>query len=235
MARRSNDSEASAGSIIAIFVALVSFTVLAWLPIRKGSAACQFIGGVAIAGGLASVVWLVAAYGHPPDGLRMLAIGSGVAYGVALILRVVGAVMPVADPIGEAGGGDADDVPSFSTKNGEVVLFQGEAQFLGDKQVRMFGGISKHLGLGLRGGVGLSVPIRTMTVIDEGEFVVTNERIVFAGAARTTTLRPNRILDVAVDGDHVVVRPTNGRSLVVEVRQPEAAVGAIRSALRLAR
>lgn len=234
MARRSSSDKSNAGMIVAIVVALASFAFLAWLPIRKGSGLCQLVGGLAIAGGLACIVWWVPTHEHPPDGLRILAITSGIFYVVALVLRVAGAVMPTSED-DVASSRFAERIPGVQTRNGEVVLFQGDAQFLGDKRVRAFGGISTRLGFGLRGGVGLSVPIHTMAVIDQGVLVVTNERIVLAGAARTTTLKPNRILNAVVDGDHVVVRPTNGKSFVVEVRRPGLAVGAIRSAMQLAR
>lgn len=219
--------------VVAIFVAMASFAFVAWLPLRKGSAACQLVGGLGIAGGLASAVWWVPTHEHPPVGLMTLAVSSVIAYAIALVLRLAGAMSPSANN-DVAATRFAEGFPSVQTGHGEVILFQGDAQFFGEKQVRAFGGVSTRLGLGLRGGAGLSVPIRTLDVIDQGELVVTTERVVMSGAARTTTLKLNRILDALVDGNRVVVRPMNGKSLVVEVRQPEAAARAIRSALGLA-
>lgn len=220
----SGRSKSSAGTIIAMLVFLASAATLLYLPIRRGKPEAKLAGVLGIIGLLSSLIWWVMTHEQPPLELKVVAALSGALYLLALVFRVAGGKQE-ATPVNTA---------SLGLGGGEVRLYEAPARFLGERRVRAFGGLGFRVARGVSAGLGLSVPVSMLSVVDEGSLVVTNRRVIFAGARGTVTVKARSILDAGSEGEYLVVRPERGHMLVAEVRDPGSAAGAVRSAMELA-
>lgn len=224
MARRSG-SRASAGTLFAVFMAIASFAFLVYLPLRRGSDLCRLVGGFGIASGTAAAVWWMLLHAPAPTELVVLAAMAAAAYGTGLVLRV-----------SDSGSSEVDSgakLKPFQPRRGEDILLECEMRLLGDRRLRGFVGMFMPLGRHMRAGVGLSQPVASFTVVDQGILVVTTKRIVIEGQTRTRTLRGESVLDVSVTGSRLVLRPSNSNVVVMEVEDAEGAATTIRSAMFL--
>lgn len=227
MARRKNDTQSAIETIIALVVFLASVAFLAWLPFRRATGGTLFVGVLGIIGGLVSLMWWVGTHEAPPPDLKVLAAISGGLYGLALLMRIVTGAR---DEFEDIEGVEADSLP---LRRGEVVLYEGVAQFLGDRRRPIHFGVSFPIAGRVRGGVGTTVPITSLEVVDQGTLVVTNQRVLLVGRKRTRTLKGGRLLGATVEDAHVVIRPENGGLVVAAVRDPQAVAEAVQSLTEL--
>ena len=227
MARRRNDTQSASKIIILLVVFLGSIAFLGWLPLRRATRGTLVPGVVGIIGGLASLSWWVGAHDAPPVELKLLAAASGGLYAVALVLRIL------LGPRDEFEAIERADVASLSLRRDEVVLYEGGAKFLADRRKPLHLGISFPIAGRFRGGVGTTIPITSLHVIDQGTLVVTSRSVVLLGERGTRTLKGRRILQVTADDNHVFIRPVQGVMIVAAVREPQAVLEAIQSLVEL--
>lgn len=200
-------------------IALGSFAFAMYMPFRRARPVAVAWGVLGIVGLLGSLVWWVPTFADPPLALKVTAILSAVAYAIGILLRIKG------------GPATAWVRPNVRLRAGEVVMFESPARVLGSRRIRAFGGLGLRVAKGVGVGGGLSVPIDVPTFADEGMLVVTSRRVILAGGRRTLTFLGRNLLDARAEGDWLVLRPTRGPVLQVEVSDASAAVDAIRSAL----
>ena len=227
MARR-NNTQSSLGTIVAIIVFFASITMAAYIPLRRAKSGAMFVGIAGIIGGLGSLVWWFLTFENPPDDLKILASLSGGAYGLAVVLRLA---QGPKDEAGVTATISTDDLP---LRRNEVVLYQGVARFLGDRRTPVHLGVSFPLFGRVRGGVGTTVALTNLDVVDEGTLVVTNERVLIAGQGRTRTLKGRRLISTSVENGRVIIRPDHGPVVVASVDDAHAVEQAVRSLIELA-
>lgn len=224
MAKRRRKGGPSTGeAIVSLLAALVAILFLLYLPLKGGKDGAKVLGIFGILGLMTCLIWWFATHENPTVALKVITGISGAVYLAALGLRIFGG----------AAGAVPVDTSRFALGRGESILYEAPARFLGEKRIRAFGGLGFRLGRGIGTGLGLSIPIPVTTVVDEGSLVVTNRRIILAGHKGTVAVRANKVFDVGIQGDYLMVRPEQGHVLVAELRDPSPAEMAVRSAVEL--
>lgn len=129
----------------------------------------------------------------------------------------------------------AGTLPDLSPQVGGVILKPGEkcfaiahgvSQIVPRKQTRFVGGshgVSIHIAKGVNYRVGAfrGHPISTTieSVGDTGNLYVTDQRVIFAGASRVTSLLINKVADARFDQNRVSVMAENKPPLVFQLSQ----------------
>lgn len=128
----------------------------------------------------------------------------------------------------EAADGDLEKLPDLTGQVQGLILHSGERCFAlcrgaqhvveAHKTTYVGGsqGVSFRIAKGVRYHVGgfASRPVRTdyEKVQDAGDLVVTNQRVVFAGAREVTSVPGKKIADVRIDGDRVWILVENRKT-----------------------
>lgn len=217
--RRGNGLSRESASVIgALILAIVSIATLLILPLSEHSRGAKALAGFGIAIGVCTVLgWLLSS---PADvnwvwgGLATAAVLYGFAIfnpSLGVEPRIVGAGSPV------------------ELRADEVLLAQGPAEQLGRSRLRGHVGLGSRLFGGLAGGAGLSFPIDGLSAVDEGEVVVTDQRVIFAGLHKTTTFSHGDIAGVEFSGAVLLLRRQRGKNLILKLPDPAEVVAAIRA------
>ena len=216
---RSKDN--SAAILIQLALAALLFAVALLIPFRRGPWYATLLAVASVVGFLWAAVWYVADHPQVPQDLIHLLWVSGGVYAGAILLLIAS---KVSGPRGSTYSETFLDGP-------EEILYRAPASLIGESRRRVYFGLGRRFGR-MFGGVGMSTPTHSMTGVDEGEIIVSDQAVRFAGVKRTKAIPMEQVFQIEADGDRLLVQPRRGTSLLVTTSQPLEAARVIRAVKR---